>query len=180
MVVLPFDAASIHRNTCFFIPCSKPGDTDLDHMTIEYRRSPRKIDYLPLEVAVVRTNSGKHIAGPFSGRIIDISRHGACLLMSQMIRNGFHLYYSTRETADALVQLTINMLPESGSFTLKALPVWMATFNQQEIRAFKMGVDFTENPEEHSMKELQRAILENQERRAQWWKNHVRDSDYGS
>ena len=149
-------------------------------MTIEHRRSPRTIDYLPLEVDVVRTNSGQHIAGPFSGRIIDISQHGACLLMSQIIRSGFHLYYSTRETADAQVLLTINILPECGSFTLKALPVWMAQFNQQEIRAFKMGVDFTENPEEHSMKELQRAILENQEQRALWWKRHVRDNDSGS
>lgn len=141
---------------------------------IEHRRSPRKTDYLPVDVHVVSQKDGRNLAGPFSGRIIDISDHGACLLMSQIIRNGYHLFYSTQENEIALFQLTINTLDESAVFSLQATPIWMTIFNQQEIRAFKIGVNFTGSPDEQRMLELQKIIQENQEQRAHWWKKHYK------
>lgn len=141
---------------------------------IEHRRSPRKTDYLPVDVHVVSQQDGHNLAGPFSGRIIDISDHGACLLMSQIIRNGYHLFYSTQENEAALFQLDINTLDEDAVFSLQATPVWMTIFNQQEIRAFKIGVNFTGSPDEQQMQELQKIIRENQEQRAHWWKKHYK------
>ncbi|MBV5316841.1 MAG: PilZ domain-containing protein [Desulfobulbaceae bacterium] len=143
-------------------------------MSVEYRRSKRIIDYIPLEVYAVQGKDRQPIAGPFSGRIIDISTHGACLLMTQVFYNGFHIFHSTRDTSDSLLQLTINQPPDLNDCQLTAVPVWLDLFRQQEIRAFKMGIDFTESPEAQQMKDLQKALQENQETRAGWWLAHCK------
>ena len=143
-------------------------------MSVEYRRSKRIIDYIPLEVYAVQGKDRQPIAGPFSGRIIDISTHGACLLMTQVFYNGFHIFHSTRDTSDSLLQLTINQPPDLNDCQLIAVPVWLDLFRQQEIRAFKMGIDFTESPEAQQMKDLQKALQENQETRAGWWLAHCK------
>jgi hypothetical protein len=141
-------------------------------MSVESRRSPRLIDYLPLEVHVVHVQDGHLLAGPFAGRIIDISMHGACLLMSQMMHNRFHVFHSTRDNEHAMLRLTINHPPELDRYTIIARPVWMDLFHQQEIRAFKMGVEFTEDAEKDKMQELQQALRANQPQRSGWWQQH--------
>ena len=142
-------------------------------MSVEYRRSPRLTDFLPLEVHVLDRDSTRVLAGPFAGRIIDISMHGACLLMSQVFRDGFHLFHTTRDNDSALLHLTFAQPPDLAGLTLIALPVWMDLYRLRGISAFKMGVDFTENPEAQQMKELQRAIRQNQEQRASWWQRSL-------
>jgi hypothetical protein len=143
-------------------------------MNVEHRRSERIIDFLPLEVHVMAKKDGQIIAGPFSGRIIDISAEGACLLMTQIMHNDFHVFHSTRDTNDAVLRLTIDHPPDIGLCTLTALPVWMDVFRQQEIRAFKMGVEFTEDAGKKQMRELQAALRNNQEQRGNWWQRHCR------
>lgn len=138
-------------------------------MSVEQRRSPRIIDYLPLEVFAVKARDGQTVAGPFSGRIIDISSHGACLLMTQVFHHGFHIFHSTRDADSTLLQLQISDLPELDPCPLLAVPVWLDLFRRQEIRAFKMGIEFIEGPEGQEMKALQRALKKNQPQRAGWW-----------
>ena len=144
-------------------------------MSVEQRKSERIIDYLPIEVHAVNENDGHLLAGPFSGSIIDISSYGACLLMTQVFHNGFHLFYSTRDTSDAVLQITINHQPDINNYILTAVPIWMDLFRQQEIRAFKMGIEFTGNPEVKQRKELQKALQKNQEQRAGWWMKHCKN-----
>jgi hypothetical protein len=144
-------------------------------MTSEHRRSERVVDYLPLEVHVINSANGHLLAGPFSGRIIDISSHGACLLMTQIMDKTFHVFHSTRDTTDAVLRLTIDQIPDIEPYTLTAHPIWMDVFRQGEIRAFKMGVEFVENPERSQMRELQAALRLNQGQRANWWRRHCRN-----
>ncbi|MGD9947734.1 MAG: PilZ domain-containing protein [Desulfobulbus sp.] len=143
-------------------------------MSVDSRRSQRLIDYLPLEVHVVQTPDDNRIAGPFAGRIIDISTHGACLLMSQVMQNSFHVFHSTRESEEMVLELHINLPPELEHYRLNARPVWLDLFQQGEIRAFKMGVEFSEDPGKDEMQELQEAIRINQKHRASWWQTHCR------
>ncbi len=143
-------------------------------MSIESRRSKRIIEYLPLEVYAVQGQDNQPIAGPFSGRIIDISTHGACLLMTQVFLNNFHIFHSTRDTNNTFLQLVINHPPDIDNCRLNAVPIWLDLFRQQEIRAFKMGIDFTENPEARQMQDLQKALQENQATRANWWQTHCK------
>ena len=142
-------------------------------MTVEHRRSARITDFLPLEVHVLKKDNAQVLAGPFAGRIIDISMHGACLLMSQVFRDGFHLFHTTRDNDAALLRLTFNQPPDLAGLSLIAVPIWMDLYRLREISAFKMGVNFTENPEAQQMKELQRTIRENQQQRANWWQRSL-------
>ena len=143
-------------------------------MTNEQRRSQRFDDFLPLEVHTVLAENGRIIAGPFSGRIIDISMHGACLLMTQIMSNGFHVFHSTRDTNGAVLRLDIEHPPDIAPQVLTARPVWMDLFRQQEIRAFKIGVEFCEDSEKDQMRELRKALQINQEQRGNWWRRHCR------
>ena len=141
-------------------------------MNVEQRRSPRHTDFLPLEVHAIDRFGGSILAGPFSGRIIDISMHGACLLMSQVFREGYHLFHSTRDNGAALLRLTIDQPADLAEFTVTAMPIWMNLYRLRGISAFKMGVDFTESPEAQRMQELERTIRQNREQRASWWQRH--------
>nr|WP_320010269.1 PilZ domain-containing protein [uncultured Desulfobulbus sp.] len=141
-------------------------------MSADSRRSPRLTDFLPLETQVVELQSGHQLAGPFASRIIDISQHGACLLMSQVMRNGFHVFHSTQERDSCALVLCINLPPNFEYYQILARPIWLDLFQQGEIRAFKMGVEFIEDTNKKEMKELQKALRINQDRRASWWLSH--------
>jgi hypothetical protein len=138
------------------------------------------MDFLPLEVRVIHHPDGRILAGPFAGRIIDISRHGACLLMSQVMHHTFHVFHSTQETDAAALQLAISLSPDSPEHLLNARPVWLALFDHESIRAFKMGVEFTEDPEQKTMRDLREAMQANQGQRAGWWRQHCRMFKRGS
>ena len=104
-------------------------------MDFETRRSQRILDYLPLEVRVVGKQDSRILAAPFSGRIIVLSAHGACLLMSQVMHNNFHVFHSTREVDDCVLQLMIDHPPDLNQCMLLAQPVWVGLGRQEEIRA---------------------------------------------
>ncbi len=138
-------------------------------MITELRASKRYIDYLPIRVSARDGVNGKIVAGPLSGRIIDISTTGACLLMTQIMSNSYHIFHSTRENDSLSLQLQINLPPDIVDCTISARPIWMNLFRQDEIRAFKMGVEFLTNPEGKQIKQLMLAMARQQKKRADWW-----------
>ena len=142
-------------------------------MITELRRSKRITDYLPIVVSARDGINGNELAGPLAGRIIDISIYGACLLMTQVMSRNFHIFHSTREDDSYLLQLTINIPPDIINFSIQARPIWMDLFRKDEIRAFKMGVEFITSPEGEQMKLLQRAIKKQQKKRGDWWSSHA-------
>lgn len=142
-------------------------------MTIEHRRSERSVDFLPLEVHAVEAEGGQILAGPFSGRIIDISAHGACLLMTQILDHLFHVFHSTRESGNSLLRLTIDLPPDLAPLLLTARPVWICAFQQREIKAFKMGVEFCDDPASDRMQEVLDMLSREQQRRGAWWQRHL-------
>lgn len=141
-------------------------------MISELRVAKRYPDYLPIGITALNGVTGETAAGPFSGRIVDISTTGACLLMSQIMHSGYHIFYSTKDDDSLFLQLTVNLPPDIKHFTLSARPVWMNVYQQDQIRAFKMGVEFLVNPEGEQMKKLMAAIARQQKKRADWWASH--------
>jgi hypothetical protein len=138
-------------------------------MISELRIAKRHIDYLPIGVTAKDGVSGKTIAGPLSGRIIDISATGACLLMTQVMSRSFHIFHSTREDDSLFLQLVINLPPDITGLNIPARPIWMNLYRQDKIRAFKMGVEFMANPEGKQIKQLMSALARQQKNRAAWW-----------
>lgn len=158
----------------FFSSLITPSKSKVGIMMIDQRRSERIVDFLPLEIHAMHPASGEMLAGPFSARIIDISTHGACLLVTQVLLNGFHIFYTTRESDDTVLRLSIDETSDVGQHVLIARPIWMDTFRQDEIRAFKMGVEFTENLGKDKMRDVQTALSINQGQRASWWQKHCK------
>lgn len=158
----------------FFSSLITPPKSKVGIKMIDQRRSERIVDFLPLEIHAIDLTSGEVLAGPFSARIIDISTHGACLLVTQVLLNGFHVFYTTRESDDTVLRLSIDETSEVGLHVLTARPIWMDTFRQDEIRAFKMGVEFTENLGKAQMRDVQTALSINQGQRARWWQKHCK------
>ncbi len=142
-------------------------------MISELRRAKRYTDYLPVDIHAINGVTGQTVAGPFSSRIIDISNTGACLLMTQIMCDSYHVFHSTREDDSYYLQLKINLPPDLAGFSLSARPIWMNFFHQDQIHAYKMGVEFLVNPEGEKIKKLMAAMARQQEKRAQWWSSHA-------
>jgi len=138
-------------------------------MNIDLRRSTRQGDYLPITVNAVNGIDGSIICGPFSSRIIDLSTNGACLLMTQVLKDRYHIFHSTQENPSYLLQLILNLPPILVDSTIDARPVWFNSHHQKGINAFKLGVEFLSSPQGKKMKKIQAAVAQNQKSRGTWW-----------
>lgn len=138
-------------------------------MNTELRRSKRYADFLPISVTALPKGDSTRSVGPFSGRIIDISRHGACLLMTQVLHKTYHVYHSTEENAESILELLINVPPELRNLIIPCRPVWLKPFQIEEIRAFRMGVDFLISPEGEKMQRLENELMKKQKERDELW-----------
>lgn len=127
-------------------------------MTQELRKSDRYNRFLPIGVQALNCCTSEVITGQSPGRIINISRHGACLLLSQIVTNSFHLFHSTKESDTICLQLTINIQPEVVNCCIPGQPVWMDNFREGDLHAFKIGVKFTCDAESHEMKHLEEVV----------------------
>ncbi len=142
-------------------------------MIIDQRRSRRHNEYLPAIVNSIDGTTRSILAGPFSSRILDISMHGACLLMTQVIQGQYHVFYSTRENDSRLIELVLTLPQEGHQKTMHLLsrPVWMDLFCHKNIRAFKIGIDFIINPTGKQMREIQTRLNHKRKLRSARWSN---------
>lgn len=138
-------------------------------MAIDLRRSTRNQDYLPIIVNAVDSADRTLLAGPFSSRIIDISSHGACLLMTQVFKQRYHVFHTAMDHSSHRLELHIDLPSDQEHYTIIARPIWMDLFRQKEITAFKLGVEFTESLEDGKRREIEKAILKEQKQRSSWW-----------
>ena len=129
-------------------------------MNSEMRRSKRYNDFIPVSVQAQNGVNGKKEAGPFSGRIINISRHGACLLMSLGVLESYEVYSKTYQNDSSYLEIQGAIPTETEKFKLAARPVWTDPFIMDDMRAFKMGVEFMANPEGEQMNTIIEAVGE--------------------
>ena len=127
-------------------------------MTEELRNSNRYNRFLPISVQALDCCNNEIIAGPYPGRIINISRYGACLLLSQMVINSFHMFHSVNENDRICLQLTINIQPEIINSIIPGRPVWLDTFREGDIHAYKLGVEFLNDAEGEDMMHLEQVV----------------------
>jgi hypothetical protein len=111
-------------------------------MNTDLRKSKRYNDFIAVSVQSRHNTSGKREVGPFAGRIINISRHGACLLMSLGVLDSYNVYRSTYKNDELHLEIQGSVPPDISKFNLSGRPVWLDPFVLDEIRAFKMGVEF--------------------------------------
>jgi len=127
-------------------------------MSTELRRSPRYIDFLPISISVHREDEGTQIAGPFSARILDLSNHGSCLLLTQVMMQSFHIFHSTREDDLANLILHINIPGQPDTLEIPAQPIWLNATKLDDIKVFKMGVNFLNSLNENTLQSINKMI----------------------
>ena len=103
-------------------------------MITDLRRSKRYNDFLPISVNALPGGNRSQTVGPFSGRIVDISRHGACLLMTQVLHKAYHVFHSTKDNEESTLELHVNIPPELRDLIIPCRPIWLAPFQIEEIR----------------------------------------------
>ena len=128
-------------------------------MNSDLRRSKRHDDFIAVNVLAQNGVNGDREAGPFSGRIINISRHGACLLMSLGVLESYEVYSKTYRNDSSYLEIQGSFPTEMGEFKLAARPIWTDPFIIDDMRAFKMGVDFIVNPIGEQMNTIIDAVV---------------------
>ncbi len=126
--------------------------------TEELRRSPRYTDFLPIAVTVRNSDDHSRVAGPLSARIVDVSNHGACLLMTKVMVESFHIFHSTREDESIVLALDIKLPSEPAPIEILSNPVWLNATKMEDIKVFKMGVDFTSSINNELLKTINKLI----------------------
>lgn len=111
-------------------------------MSSELRKSNRHTDFIPVSVFVKTKNSNDVLAGPFSGTIVDICNYGACLLMSQVSLDSFHIFHSTRQENSAYLYLRINLPHLLESINISAKPIWLNSFQREDFQERMIGIEF--------------------------------------
>lgn len=111
-------------------------------MHFESRRSKRYTEFIPVSVFVCQEGGEELLAGPFPGTIVDICSYGACLLMSRIKQNTFHVYHSTRSNKSAFLHIKIDGHPDLKGAYIDARPVWLNTFQREDFRERMIGVEF--------------------------------------
>ncbi len=99
---------------------------------------------MPIFVSVRRDKDDSLTGGNFSARIVDVSNHGACLLLTQVMMQSYHIFHSTREDELAELVLHIKVPSQHDTIEIPAQPVWLNATKIDDIKVFKMGVDFME------------------------------------
>jgi hypothetical protein len=111
-------------------------------MSSELRRSNRHTDFIPVSVFVKTKNSDDTLTGPFSGTIVDICSYGACLLMSQIKLDSFHIFHSTRQEDSAYLHIKINLPHLLEGINIDAKPIWLNTFQREDFQERMIGIEF--------------------------------------
>jgi len=111
--------------------------------------------HLPIEITAQHASTGKIVAGPLRGKLFDLSKNSACLLMSEIMDETYHLFYSTQEDNRLFLNIFFDLPPALDEhFKVTAIPLWFNIFQQGQIRNFIMGVEFTQNIEEKTVRKL--------------------------
>lgn len=127
-------------------------------MNSDLRHAKRYYDFLPVFVTAQNGINGIRVAGPFTGRIINISRGGACLLMSLGVLDAYNVYRATVHDASSFLEIQGAISPAGVQFKLSARPIWTEPFIMDDLRAFKMGIEFLINPEGEQMNTIMESI----------------------
>ena len=100
-------------------------------------------------IRLQESKSGVFMPGLRSCVMVNISRGGVCLVLSQMLLERKHLFFSALDSDQYNLVLLIDN-PESSeqSFAIPARSVWMDSCHYENAPAFKIGLCFFEQQKE--------------------------------
>ena len=113
----------------------------------EKRQSKRHSIVFNATLYLCEGHNGPPKSKPIHCQIINLSRHGAGLITSQIIVDNQHLFFASLDSDDSILHLQLE-IPKSddssASLTLAVRPVWFDRILDREPKPFKIGVEFFE------------------------------------
>ncbi len=96
-----------------------------------------------VEIRLQENGGGGFLPGICEGILVNVSREGACIVLSQMLLEGRHLFFSTLNSERYHLVLLIKN-PQAGDecFEVPARSAWMDSCYYKDGPAFKIGVCF--------------------------------------
>ncbi len=119
------------------------GITKINMDAFSFRPSRIKKEFA-MCVSLQDIQTGECVADLSTATVINFSPEGACLLLTRLIFNGKHIFYSTLDS-DSYNLLLSPEAQNNGSddaFSITAQSVWMDTCNYERQPAFKIGIRF--------------------------------------
>ena len=112
-------------------------------MNTDLRRSKRFADFFPVTITAQNQSIESTFAEPYTARVINISRHGACLLLSMKTSDSSELLRSASSATNISIEIINSAQEPEQNMTLTGHPVWMDSFALDDLQAMKMGIEFT-------------------------------------
>lgn len=108
-------------------------------------------------VSLNQGENGPRLSREVDCRIVDFSRQGAGIRVSEVIIDKYHLFFAALESEDIVLHLDIE-LQNNGSprlFSVNAQPVWFdRVLDSTSTKPFKMGVRFFKDLSEDDLRLL--------------------------
>ncbi len=96
-------------------------------------------------IGLQERQSGLRLPGKCSAVMVDISEGGLCLVLSQILLERKHLFFSTLDSDRYRLVLGIaNPHSVEESFVISARSVWMDSCHYKKLPAFKLGICFVD------------------------------------
>lgn len=109
---------------------------------MELRRSKRLNEFFPVTITDWNIPLDFNQTESCPGRIINISRHGVCLLLPMKTSESLQVGAPGKAVRISL-ELEQDTSSTNNKITLTGYPVWMDFFMLDDLRAIKIGIKFT-------------------------------------
>ncbi len=115
-------------------------------MVKERRKLKRYQVKLEIKLTLYDAEAEEHLIEPAPAVICNISRGGAVLELSEVIRQGKHLFFAPLESDTIQFNLVVPVFQGEQAETVELLakPVWFNRDMAMEERSFLIGIEFQE------------------------------------
>ncbi len=105
-------------------------------------RSPRINFEIPIKIYFLERNSGKLSQEYLPGFLLNLSRGGACIIVSKVMLEGKHIFFSTQNQKRYYLFFNDNAAENDEQIDIKGFSVWMDRCDFRGKHFFKIGLEF--------------------------------------
>ena len=109
---------------------------------------------------------------PITGKMIDFSLHGACLLPDKIQYGCRHIFKSTQHRNDYIIRLEYIADDENNPFIIYGNSAWynQSSSDDSDSIRFKLGIEFLDDQNEDTLREFYARMANRQNAKKGWLK----------
>jgi len=107
------------------------------------RKYPRILTEQEVALQLHDVSTNARLTGRASALLLDLSRQGAGLKLSQVLIDGRHLFYAALDSETILIEIVFRATDDAEEMPpIPARPVWLNRDMEDSTMPFRMGVQF--------------------------------------